>query len=394
MSGNEHHQGFLAVVLREMTQIRAHSRYALAMIVLPLVSFALTWGLFSNQYPQDLPVAVVDLDHSSLSRTVIKAIDATSVIAVSFQAPDPAQARDLMLRGKIYAMVILPHELEEDILRGRGGEVIGYTNTQMLLPGSIISSSLSAAVATVSAGINFQSRLQRGEMNEAAMAHLEPVNLDRHVLFNPQLNYMYFLAAALCPTFFQIFILITAVMAMGSEFKNSTAGKWLETAGGSVWKAVTGKLAVYFISFNLLGLAMLVIILNGFGVPLRGSLASLVTATVLLVLAYLGCGIILVFLNPSLRMALSAASFFSGTAFAFVGLTFPQEGMPALGKAWSNFLPVTHYLHIFLDQTMRSSKLSESLTDFWVLLIFAMVGIGLVPLLKSHMKDSRYWGKP
>ena len=394
MSGNEHHQGFWAVVLREMAQIRAHSRYALAMIVLPLVSFALTWGLFSNQYPQDLPVAVVDLDHSSLSRTVIKAIDATSVIAVSFQAPDPAQARDLMLRGKIYAMVILPHGLEEDILRGRGGEVIGYTNTQMLLPGSIISSSLSAAVATVSAGINFQSRLQRGEMNEAAMAHLEPVILDRHVLFNPQLNYMYFLAAALCPTFFQIFILITAVMAMGSEFKNSTAGKWLETAGGSVWKAVTGKLAVYFISFNLLGLAMLVIILNGFGVPLRGSLASLVTATVLLVLAYLGCGIILVFFNPSLRMALSSASFFSGTAFAFVGLTFPQEGMPALGKAWSNFLPLTHYLHIFLDQTMRSSKLSESLTDFWVLLIFAMVGIGLVPLLKSHMKDSRYWGKP
>ena len=299
-----------------------------------------------------------------------------------------------MLRGKIYAMVILPHGLEENILRGKGGDVIGYTNTQMLLPGSIISSSLSAAVATISAGINFQSRLQRGEMNEAAMAHIEPVILDRHVLFNPQLNYMYFLAAALCPTFFQIFILITAVMAMGNEFKNSTAGKWLETAGGSVWKAVTGKLAVYFISFNLLGLAMLVIILNGFGVPLRGSLASLVTATVFLVLAYLGCGIILVFLNPSLRMALSSASFFSGTAFAFVGLTFPQEGMPALGKAWSSMLPLTHYLHIFLDQTMRSSKLSESLTDFWVLLIFAMVGIGLVPLLKNHMKDSRYWGKP
>ncbi|MBF0258806.1 MAG: ABC transporter permease [Desulfamplus sp.] len=394
MSGNEHLQGFWAVALREMSRIRAHSRYALSMIVLPLVSFALTWGLFCNQYPQDLPVAVVDLDHSSLSRTVIKAIDATSVIEASFQVSDPAKARDLMLRGRIYAMVILPHGLEEDILRGRGAEVIGYTNTQMLLPGSIISSSLNAAVATVSAGINFQSRLRHGEMEEAAMAHLEPVNLDRHVLFNPQLNYIYFLAAALCPTFFQIFILMTAVMAMGSEFKNSTAKKWLETAGGSVWNAVAGKLAVYFISFSLLGLTMLAIIFNGFGVPLRGSLPSLITATVLLVLAYLSCGIILVFLCPSLRMALSAASFFSGTAFAFVGLTFPQEGMPALGKAWSNMLPLTHYLHLFLEQTIRSAKLSESIPDLLILLLFAMVGIGLVPMLKSHMKDSRYWGKP
>ena len=155
MSGNKHHPGFWAVVLREMSQIRAHSRYALAMIVLPLVSFALTWGLFSNQYPQDLPIAVIDLDHSALSRTVIKAIDATSVIEVTFQVSDPDQARDLMLRGSIYAMVVLPHGLEKDILRGSGASVIGYTNTQILLPGSIISSSLSAAVATVSCGINY-----------------------------------------------------------------------------------------------------------------------------------------------------------------------------------------------------------------------------------------------
>lgn len=394
MPGIEHSQGFLAVVVREMSSIRAHSRYALAMIVLPLVSFALTWGLFSNQYPQDLPVAVVDLDHSALSRTIIKAIDATSVIEVSFRMSDPARAKDLMLRGRIYAMVILPHGLEDDVLRGMGAEVIGYTNTQMLLPGSIVSSGLSAAVATVSAGINFQSRLRRGEMNEAAMAHLEPVNIDRHVLFNPQLNYMYFLASALCPTFFQIFILMTSVMAMGSEFKHGTAEKWLETAGGSIWKAAAGKLAVYFMSFSLLGLVMLAIILNGFGVPLRGSLAGLMTATILLVMAYLGCSIILVFLFPSLRMALSAASFFSGTAFAFVGLTFPQSGMPGLGKAWSSMLPLTHYLHIFLEQTIRGAGLSESVPDFMVLFIFALAGIGLVPLLKIHMKDSRYWGKP
>lgn len=379
--------------MREMSQIRSHSRYILAMIVLPLLSFALTWGLFSNQYPQNLPIAVVNLDHSSISRTVIKAIDATSAVEVSFQVSDPSQAKDLILRGKIYAFVILPHGLEEDILRGRGGEVIAYTNTQMLLPGSIISSSLNTAVATVSAGINFQSRQRRGEISEAAIDHLEPINLDRHALFNPQLNYMYFLAAALCPTFFQIFILMTVVMAMGSEFKNGTTDTWLETAGGSVWKAVTGKLAIYFITFSLLGLVMLVIILNGFGVPLRGSLLTLITATILLVLAYLSCGILLVFLCPSLRMALSLASFFSGTAFAFVGLTFPQSGMPALGKAWSNVLPLTHYLRVFLEQTIRNADLSESIPEILILFIFAMAGIGLIPLLKNHMQDSRYWGK-
>ncbi len=384
----------MAVVMRELSRIRAHSRYALAMIVLPLLSFILTWGLFSNKYPHDLPIAVVDLDHSSLSRTLVKAIDASSVIEVAYQASNPAEARDLMLRGKIYASVVIPQDLEEDILRGRGGDVINYTNTQMLLPGSIISSSLSAAAATVSAGINFQSRLRRGEMEEAALDHLQPIDLERHVLYNPQLNYMYFLSTALCPTFLQIFILMTAVMAMGSEFKNSTAKVWLATAGGSVWRAVFGKLVVYLVSFSLIGLIMLAVILNGFGVPLRGSLLSLVTATISLVLAYLGCALILVVMSPSLRMALSAASFFSGTAFAFVGLTFPQSGMPALGKAWSNMLPLTHYLHLFLEQTIRSAAIRESVPDLLIMLIFAGAGFCLIPLLKNHMRDSRYWGKP
>jgi len=182
-------------------------------------------------------------------------------------------------------------------------------------------------------------------------------------------------------------------MALGSEFKNRTAEKWLKKAGGSVWWAVTGKLSVYFISFSLVGLIMLTMILHGFGVPLRGSHASLIAGTIFLVLAYMACGIILVFLFPSLRMALSGASFFSGTAFAFVGLTFPHEGMPALGKAWSNMLPLTHYLHMFQEQTLRRADISVSIPDLLIMLVFIGAGYFLIPFLKSHMTDSRYWGK-
>jgi len=385
--------GFLAVFGRELSRIREHSRYPLAMFVLPLLSFILTWGLFSNKYPHELPIAVVDLDHTTLSRTVVRAVDAASTIRVAYQASDPSEARDLMMKGSIYAYIMIPQDLERDILDGKGGEITGYTNTQMLLPGSIISSSMSAAAATVSAGINYQSRIQRGAMQEQAINALDPVRLDRHVLFNPQLNYMYFLSAALCPTFLQIFVLMTTVMALGSEFKNRTAEKWLKKAGGSVWWAVTGKLSVYFISFSLVGLIMLTMILHGFGVPLRGSHASLIAGTIFLVLAYMACGIILVFLFPSLRMALSGASFFSGTAFAFVGLTFPHEGMPALGKAWSNMLPLTHYLHMFQEQTLRRADISVSIPDLLIMLVFIGAGYFLIPFLKSHMTDSRYWGK-
>ena len=390
----EQRTGIRAVARRELGRICRRSRYVMLMLVLPLISFALTWGLFSNQVPRDLPIAVVDLDHSSLSRQLSRLIDSSASMKVAYQPVDPAAAKDLLLRGRSYAVVIMPRGLERDIKRGLGGEVIGYYNAQTLLPGSIISSSLSATVTTVSAGVNYQSRLRRGEMGNAARAHLEPVNLDRHVLFNPQLDYLTFLAAAVCPTFLHLFVIMTIVLAMGEELKNGTARQWFDTAGGSVWRALAGKGVVFFVTFTLIGLAMLAMIIKGFGVPLRGSLVGLAAATILLVLAGLACGLILVVLNPSLRMALSAASFYAGTAFAFVGLTFPQTGMPALGKAWSNLLPLTHYLHVFLEQTVRGARLADSVPDMLLLCGFILLGLLLTPLLKPHMTDSRYWGRP
>ena len=68
--------------------------------------------------------------------------------------------------------------------------------------------------------------------------------------------------------------------------------------------------------------------------------------------------------------------------------------MPALGKAWSNLLPLTHYLHVFLEQTVRGARLADSVPDMLLLCGFILLGLLLTPLLKPHMTDSRYWGRP
>jgi ABC-2 type transport system permease protein len=377
---------------RELCRIRTRPRYGLLVLVLPLVSFGLAWGLFSNQYPHDLPVAVVDQDHSALSRKLTDYMDAASVIHVAFRPSDPAQAKDLVLRGMAYAVIILPSGLERDIKHGLGGDVIGYYNAQTLLPGSLIYTSLNTVVATVSAGIQLTSRLKRGETRETAMAHLEPVNVDRHVLFNPQLNYVYFLAAALCPTFLQIFVMMTMVMALGEEFKESTVPQWFRTAGGKTLTAVLGKMVFYFIPFSLIGMIMLAVVINGFGLPLRGSLAGLIPGTLLLILAYQACGLFVVIFSPSLRMSLSVTSFYSGTAFAFVGLTFPQPGMPALAKAWSNILPLTHYLHLFQDQTIHGADGGAIMPNGLIMALFILAPWLFIAFFKRHATRRRYWG--
>ncbi len=386
--------GYRAVVRREVDRILGRRRYWMLMVVLPLVSFLVSWSIFVAQSPRDMPVAVVDRDHSSLSRSLVSAIDAAASIRVAHQPADMAAGRETVLRGKAYALIVIPRHLERDVKQGYGGRVVGYYNAQLLLPGSIISSSLQAVFASVTGALSYQTRLRRGASSAVALARLEPVRIDRHILFNPQLNYVFFLVLALWPTFLQIFVMMTAVVAMGEELKEATARQWLATAGGSVWRAVTGKLTPYFVHFSILGPLLLWALISGSGASVKGSVVYLIAATGLLVLAYLACGLIVAAVSPSLRMALSVTSFFAGVAFAFVGLTFPQAAMPVLAKAWSNVLPLTHYLNILLEQAVRGAAIKVSFPEMIILCGYVAVALAFLPMLGRHLVDARYWRLP
>ncbi len=181
---------------------------------------------------------------------------------------------------------------------------------------------------------------------------------------------------------------------MGIELKQGTAGAWIESAGGSAWRAVVGKLLPYAVHFTALGLFMLVVLFRYMAVPMRGHLAVIGAATVLFVLAYLAMALFLITWLANLRFATSVAALYTTPAFAYVGITFPTFGMPPLGRAWSQVLPMTHYLKILVDQAMRGSAPSTATASLGALLVFVVVA-PLLSIWRLGMiaRDPRYWGR-
>jgi ABC-2 type transport system permease protein len=324
--------GFWSVMRRELGRVGGSLYYPVLLVVLPLLSFAILVAIFRSGVPRDLPIAVVDLDHTALSRQASRMIDATPSMRVAFQAASAQEARSLVLENKAYALVMIPEDFERDVRRAASPKVVGYYNAQYLLPASLIRRDLRGAIATLSAGLELRVREARGETPKGAMAHLEPIRLDSHTLFNPQLNYAYFLVAALLPTMLQIFVTIGTVHAVGIELKESTAGEWLATAGNRSWSAVTGKLLPYTVYFILLGLVMLGVLFRLVGVPLQGNVPMIAAGTVLFVLAYQAVGLFIIAWFANLRFATSSAAVYCTPAFAFVGVTYPAIGMPTFGR--------------------------------------------------------------
>jgi ABC-2 type transport system permease protein len=386
--------GLLCTAWREVQRMSSGWYYLVLLLVLPLASFAITWAIFAQGVPRDLPVAVVDADQSSLSRQLTRMVDATPSLRVRAQAPSPEAARSLVLRNQAYAVILIPEGMERDVRRGEAPKLVAYYNAEYMLPASLIRRDLRMAVGTMSAGLELRVRQSKGEPAHAAMAHIEPIRVDYHTLFNPQLNYLYYLVAALLPTLLQIFVIVTGVHALGVELKEGTAGDWMASAGGSAWRAVLGKLLPYALHFSALGLFMLVVLFRYMAVPLHGHLQVVVAATLLFVAAYLAVALLLVAWTANLRFACSIAALYSAPAFAFVGITFPMIGMPVAGRIWGALLPLTHYLQVVVDQSMRGAPPDVSMTSLGSLLAFVVVVPAVSVWRMGHVaREPRYWGR-
>jgi ABC-2 type transport system permease protein len=383
-----------AVARRECVRARADRTVLMLALVVPLVASLALAATFVRRVPGNLPVAVCDQDRSALSRRIVRMIDATRAIAVTARVDDPLAGERLVRRGEAYAVVLLPEGLERDVLRGDAPRVIAWVNQQWLLPGSLVARDLRAAVATASAGADLRARRARGEMPAAALAHIEPVRVARHALFSPTLDYLDFLLPALLATVLQMCVFMLTVHAVGSELKHGTAKAWTDAAGGGLGAALAGKLLPCTAWFTLLGLGHLAWMVAGFALPVRGSAALLVLSVPAFVLATQAVALAVVAWTANLRLATSLGAFYTGTAFAFSGVTFPAPSMPWLGRAWSALLPLTHELRLLFEQTLRGAPAVASCDSLLTLAAFVVIAGALAwARLPEVVREPRFWGR-
>ena len=385
----------LARVIARELHIIAHSPFCtLFMFVLPVLSFCLIWAVFYEEVPRNLPVVVRDADQSALSRQLVRMLDASPQLAVSAHVNDVEEGAGCIRRGEAYAVFNIPAGFERDIRRADAPPVVLYYNNQSLLVSVLLSRAVREVAGTLSAGIDVRTRMAKGEDPAAALARHEPIAVDQHALFNPNLNYRYFLLPAIFPTMMQVFIIMMAVKAIGGELKHGTAGAWLETAGGRPWVALTGKQLPYTGAFIVMTNFMLALLVRYAGVPLHGSLWVLLVANLLFVLAYQNMGFVMVAVSANLRLANSLSGFYAGPAFAYAGVTYPAIGMPAAARALSASLPLTHYLHVLLQQALRGAPPEASFPRLMAMAAFVLLPPGLLmPRMGRLMRDPQYWGR-
>ena len=129
--------GFSLVFWREIAWLRRRPLLLVLTAVLPLGLMLLLTAILSAGLATRLPIAVLDLDGSELSRAVIRAVDATPDDAAVLHVAELSEGRHLIVSRKIRGLLMLPRNLERDVFAGRRPEVVFFYNTQTLTTGNL-----------------------------------------------------------------------------------------------------------------------------------------------------------------------------------------------------------------------------------------------------------------
>ncbi len=375
--------GFINVFIYETKKLFSNRRLMFWVFGMPLIIF-LFWGsMFHAGVPRNLPVAVIDYDNSSLSRTLMRNLDASPAIKISSYPLNLQKAKQQLQKSESYAIIVIPDNFERDIYKGIVPDVICYTNTEYMLPASLIQRDFSTAVATLSAGIGIKKRMGKGESKLRAYNSVVPIGTSTHILYNPYTSYSTYLNLAMFPMLFQMLVTIISIYVLGLMMKRHTALKVYKMSGENTWLLLFGKLMPYTLLFIGMGWVMNMFLFKYIGIPTEANMLQLMIITTLLILANQALAIFNVAFFGSLRLALTMGGGFAAIAFSFSGYTFPTAGFPEPIKYIANIFPFTPFLKCYINTAVRGFAFSYSAVYYWQMLAYILFGILSVPKIKK-----------
>lgn len=340
---------------------------------LPLLLFVWMVMLFNGGQARQLPIGLVDLDHSSLSRQVARSLQAVPALHISDQYPALAEGASALRRGEIYALVLLPHDFEKQVRLHEQPVVTAFYNSQFLLIGRVIGTGLQQALGAVSARLGVATSLIHRPVPTQALGDSLPIQNQLVPLYNAGGNYAQFLVAGLLPSLWQMLVLISAISLLSQRQRQGLPN----TLPPVLWRLGLIGLLCWGWGGLMLGLMF-----GLYGWPLSGGIGLILLAQGLMVSACLAVGAWLFLLTRDGARAMSLAAGYSAPAFAFLGVTFPVSDMGPLARGWRALLPAAHYTEVQIGQADIGLQGAAAWWPLGSLLLFSLLWWPVLRLLR------------
>jgi ABC-2 type transport system permease protein len=354
----------LAVLIKEFRQIRRDRLTFAMMVAVPIMQLIL-FGYAINTDPRNLPLAVVEADHSPFSRSLVAALENSAYFRVTHRTRSEDEGNRLLERGEVQFLLVVPPDFARSLQRG--------DRPALLLAADATDP---AAAGNALAAMNGLARQALAHDLDGPLQFLrpgaDPFELRVQRRYNPEGISRYNIVPGLIGVILTMTMVMMTALAMTRERERGTMENLLATPVRPL-EVMIGKIAPYI----AIGYVQVAVILLAawwlFAVPMVGSLALLSAALVAFIAANLAVGFTFSTIARNQLQAMQLTFFFFLPSMLLSGFMFPFRGMPAWAQAIGEALPLTHFLRIVRGIMLKGSDWRDIVPSVWPILLFMAI---------------------
>ena len=348
-------------------------------ILLILITYMFTGMVIamsqSNTDIRNAAVAIIDEDHSPLSRRLADAIRPPY-----FRTPaaiDRSEADAAMNRGDYVFILEIPPHFERDLLQGRTPEILNNIDATRMNQGGIGSAYLAQILAIEA----------RETLKQSAPAPL--VNPVIRTRYNPNAENAYQMPVTALGNAILLLLLLLVGAAVIREREHGTIEHLLVmpvTASEIMLAKILANGLVILVASTL---SLLAVVHGLIGVPINGSLSHYLLGTATYLFSIASLAIMIATLTPSLQQysLLMLPLFIIMNLFS--GATTSRSNMPELARALSEYWPSTQYAIYSQSVIFRGAGLHELWPQLLIMGIAGILFLGLALIRFRKMLETQ-----
>ena len=326
------------ILLQRSSFSKLPSIYGVILIVAGgTVGYSILYNIiYAPNIVVNVPIAVVDENHTKLSDKYIEYLDASQGVYVYTNAVDMHQAQDLINKRTVKGIIYIPPDFESRIYRGKGSSYTIFGSTASLLYYLSIQSSTTAAMLQLNTEcrddiINSLTLTQKLSLMDAPQ-----VNILGTPLYNQKGGYATFLIpAVLIVALFQTMVMAIGVFNGGKPDNKKRSPK---------------NIILFYCIYLLISLFVTGIIPRIFNLPDLGNYLEIYLFAALFLFATALFSTVLSFFCPDSESINLIVPFFSIGLIFLSGISFPRESMPLIWQLAYYIIPcpaaITGYIKL------------------------------------------------
>ena len=356
-----------AGIRRELCYL-LREKWDLALVVLaPACILILLGSMFAQGKPDHLAIAIIDQDQSRLSTQIYDHLSLNHTLQIYIVSDQTIEVEKLLNQNKIWGYIHIPAGAEQRLVTAQDAEISIAFNQSYFSIGNTISSAM--LLSTLQAMAEFTGRQYLG--NTLPYLEVPTPNIKISPLYNPQLNYEFYLEPYMVPAILHLLLCCCVAFAVGQEIKRHTFNHWIN--GQNLWSALLSKNLVYVAIFCFWTWVWMLWMVEFRGWFIAGSLWLILLAQVLFYSAYAFISSAVVLATQDLTKSFGLLAVYGGSSLSFAGVTLPLNNAPLFTQLWANIIPYTPYAKLQTEQWVIGSPLYLSAQPIFILTTYVVL---------------------